>query len=528
MLPMDEADTRDELPASIHFVMIAVVSGMYLAAVDGTIVNTALPTIVGDLGNLSQAPWIVVGYLMTQTIFTPIIGKLSDIFGRRRTYQASIALFVVASLLAATSQSLIQLVAYRAIQGIGAGGLLSLPMAIVGDLLPPTERARYQGYIAATFAVAVATGPLFGGLIVDHVSWRWIFFVNLPIGLASMTAVQKLLRITRQPTRRSIDFAGAMALSAAVAPLIVALLWSGQRHGWGSTTTLGLFAVSAFFTTVFVLVEQRVEEPIMPPWLFADKVVRLALVGGFVIGIGMYAVNAYVPLFLQVVRGASSTTSGLLTVPNAVAITIASIVSGRMIQRFKNYRPYPLVGCTLLALSAYLLSTMGTGASRFDVALRLGIGGLGMGQLGPSMVLIVQNAVPYKDLGVATAGLSFLRSLGGVMGSAALGAIYSNRVETLIPRYVGADALATVPDVDALQGRPTVIRALDEPIRSQVIRAFSDSITTAVRWAVPTVLVGFVVFLFLPNIPLRSRFESPDEALIEGELQPLSVKALDG
>ena len=521
MPPTSDA-VSDELPERIHLVMVAVVSGMYLAAVDGTIVLTALPTIVGDLGSLSQAPWIVVGYLMTQTIATPIIGKLSDIFGRRRTYQASIALFVLASLLAATSQSLAQLVAFRALQGVGAGGLLSLPMAIVGDLLPPTERARYQGYIAATFAVAVATGPLFGGLIVDHFSWRWIFFVNLPIGSLSMFAVQKLLHIPRVPMRRSIDFVGALALSAAVAPLIVALLWSGQRYGWTSTTTEGLIVVSLVFTVVFILVEQHVAEPIMPLWLFTDKVVRLACVGGFIIGIGMYAVNAYVPLFLQVVRGASSTSSGLLTVPNAIAITIASIVSGRLIKRFGNYRPYPLIGSALLALSAYLLSTMGTGASRFDVALRLAIGGFGMGQLGPSMVLIVQNAVPHKDLGVATAGLSFLRSLGGVMGSAALGAIYSNRVETLIPRYVGPDAIAAVPDVDALQGRPKVIRALDEPIRSQVINAFSDSITTAVRWAIPTVLVGFVVFLFLPNVPLRSRFETAPAAKPAVEVEPLS------
>ena len=514
MLTTNEADS-DQIPEHIHLVMLAVVSGMYLAAVDGTIVNTALPTIVGDLGSLSQAPWIVVGYLMTQTIATPIIGKLSDIYGRRRTYQASIALFVFASLLAATSQSLAQLVAFRALQGVGAGGLLSLPMAIVGDLLPPTERARYQGYMAATFAVAVATGPLFGGLIVDHFSWRWIFFVNLPIGSMSMIAVQKLLHITRVPTRRSIDFAGAMTLSAAVAPLIVALLWSGQRYGWGSPTTDGLFLVSFAFTVVFVLVEQRVAEPIIPPWLFADRVVRLALMGGFILGIGMYAVNAYVPLFLQVVRGASSTTSGLLTVPNAIAITIASIVSGRLIQRFGNYRPYPLMGCALLGLSAYLLSTMGTGTSRFDVALRLAIGGFGMGQLGPSMVLVVQNAVSYKDLGVATASLSFLRSLGGVMGSAALGAIYSSRVDTLIPRYVGAAELANVPDVNALQGRPKVIRALDEPVRSQVIHAFSDSITTAVRWAIPSIMVGFVVFMFLPNVPLRSRFEPAPAALPE-------------
>lgn len=496
-----------KIPARIHLVMIAVCSGMYLASVDGTIVNTAMPTIVGDLGNLSQAPWIVVGYLVTQTIATPIIGKLSDIFGRRQTYQAAIAIFVLASLLAGVSQSLWQLVVFRALQGIGAGGLLSLPMAIVGDLLPPSERARYQGYIAATFAVAVATGPLLGGVIVDNASWRWIFLVNLPIGVVCMVAVQVMLHIPRTEVRRSIDYLGAVTLSLAVAPLVVALLHAGQAYGWGDRVTVALLALAAAFSALFVFVEARVAEPLMPLWLFKGKVVRLACIGGFITGIGMYAVNAYVPLFLQVVRGASSTASGLLTVPNAIAITIASIVSGRLTKRFGSYRPYPIFGTVLLGLSALWLSLLDTSASRFDVAAALTLGGFGMGQLGPSMVLAVQNAVPYKDLGVGTAGLAFLRSLGGVIGSAVLGAVYSNRVETLIPRYVGDDAMRRLPDVDQLQGQPRVIRALDEPVRSQVIRAFADSITTAVRWSVPAIAIGLFVFLFLPNVALRSKNE---------------------
>jgi EmrB/QacA subfamily drug resistance transporter len=487
--------------------MIAVMTGMFLAAIDGTIVNTALPTIVGDLGSLSQAPWITVGYLLTQTIATPIVGKLSDLFGRKQTYQVSILLFLVASVLAAGSQNMLQLVGFRALQGVGAGGLLSLPMAIVGDLLPPAERARYQGYIAATFALAALAGPLAGGFFADHLNWRWVFFINLPLGALSMIAVQRFLHIPRVATRRAIDFLGAITLSFATTPLVLALLWSGEKYGWSSGPTVGLFTMAVVGTAVFIRVELRAAEPILPMTLFSEPVVRTTMIGGFVVGIGIYAVNSYVPLFLQVVHGTSATASGLWTSPTMVAITIASVVSGRLIARYRNCKPYPIIGVAFLTVGAILLATMDVHTSTVGVAARVTITGIGMGQIGPSLTIIVQNAVAYRDLGVATAGLSFLRSLGGVIGSTVIGAVYANRVDVLIPRYVGAAGMASIPDTSALQGRPEVIRALPEPVRSEVIHAFADAITIAVRFAVPSLLVALVVFCFIPKVPLRDTFD---------------------
>ncbi len=502
-------------PRQIHVVMIAVMTGMFLAAIDGTIVSTAMPTIVGELGDQSQAPWIAVGYLLTQCIATPIVGKISDLFGRKQTFQATIVVFLAASVLAAAAQNMPQLVAFRALQGIGAGGLLSLPMAIVGDILPPAERAKYQGYIAASFAFATLLGPLAGGFFVDHLSWRWVFFINLPIGLASMWLVQVKLHIARTPTRRSIDYAGAVVLSAAISPVVLALLWAGEAKGWASPITIGLFAFGAAATVLFVRIEQRADEPILPMSLFSNRVVRTSLIGGFAMGMGMYGVMAWTTLFLQVVSRTSATVSGLLTAPNAFAITLASIVSGRLIAKTRVYKPFPVIGTGILVIGAVLLATMNENTSKWDVCARLAICGLGMGQMGPSLTIIVQNAVEYRELGVATAGLSFIRTLGGVVGSAVIGAVFQNRLNTLIPRYVGAEGLASVPNVDALKGKPSVIHALPEPVQGEVVRAFADSITTAIMVAVPVLVITIVVFALIPNIPLRDRFDASHAAAVE-------------
>jgi EmrB/QacA subfamily drug resistance transporter len=490
-------------PREIHILMIAVMTGMFLAAIDGTIVITALPSMVGDLGNLSQAPWVTVGFLLTQTIATPIIGKLSDIYGRKVTFQATIVVFLIASVFCALSQTMGQLVILRGIQGIGAGGLLSLPMAIVGDILPPAERARYQGYIAGTFALAALLGPLAGGFFVDFLSWRWVFFVNLPIGAVAMVVVQRRLHINRARTNRSIDYAGAAMLTIATTPLVVALLYAGEKYGWTSTTTLALFAIAAVGTVVFVFVELRADEPILPMQLFSNRIVATTMIGGFVSGIGLYGVTSFVSLFLQVVNGVSATVAGLLTSPNMIAVTLASIISGRVIARTGNYKPYPAAGVLILALGAVLLATMDSGTSSAGVAARLFVTGFGMGQIGPSLTIIVQNAVDYSILGVATAGLSFVRSLGGAIGTAVIGAFYASRLNDLIPRYVGADAASTLPDPSALRGRPSVIHELPQPTQSHVIDAFADSITHAIWVAVPVLLVAFVIFCMIPRIPLR-------------------------
>jgi EmrB/QacA subfamily drug resistance transporter len=495
-------------PRQIHVVMTAVMTGMFLAAIDGTIVSTAMPTIVGELGNQSQAPWIHVAYLLTQCIATPIIGKLSDLFGRKQTFQATIVVFLAASVLAALAQDMPQLVAFRALQGIGAGGLLSLPMAIVGDILPPAERARYQGYIAASFAFATLLGPLAGGFFVDHLNWRWAFLINLPVGMLSMWLVHLRLHISRAPTRRSIDFLGAFVLSVAVSPVVLALLWSGEEHGWGSGATLGLLALGAAATVAFVFVERRAAEPILPMSLLSNKIIRTSLIGGLVIGVGMYGVSSWTVLFLQVVSRTSATASGLLTAPNAFAITAASVVSGRIIAKTRVYKPFPVIGTAILILGAVALATMNEHTGKWDVCIRLMIAGFGMGQIGPSMTIIVQNAVNYRELGVATAGFSFVRTLGGVVGSAAIGAVFQNRLNTYIPRYVGEEGMAALPDPDALRGKPSVIHALPQPVQDQVVRAFADAITVSIRVAIPVLVIAVVVFALIPNIPLRDRFDT--------------------
>ncbi|CAB4835915.1 unannotated protein [freshwater metagenome] len=335
-----------------------------------------------------------------------------------------------------------------------------------------------------------------------------MFFINLPIGLMSMVLVQKKLHISRTPTRRSIDFAGAFALSAAISPVVLALLWSGETHGWDSSQTLGLFALGALATLVFVRIELRATEPILPMSMFSDRVLRTSLIGGFVIGIAMYSVASWTTLFLQVVANTSATVSGLLTAPNAFGLTVASIVSGRLIAKHRIYKPFPIIGVAILGVGAVLLGTMNENTGKWDVCLRLAVAGLGMGQIGPSLTIIVQNAVDYKDLGVATAGLSFIRTLGGVFGSAVIGAVFQNRLNVLIPRYVGAEAMATLPDPQSLRGKPSVIHALPEPIQGQVIRAFADAISISVRCAIPVLIVALIVFAMIPKIPLRDTFDS--------------------
>lgn len=488
--------------AHLHLVMVAVMTGLFVGAMDGTIVSTALPTIVGDLGGLSQAPWVGVAFLLAQTVATPIIGRISDIYGRKKTYEVNIVMFLLSSVLCALAQNMTQLVGFRALQGLSAAGLLALPLAIVGDLLPPQERARYQGYTAGTFALAALLGPLVGGFVVDVAPWQCIFLVNLPIGVLSSIAVHRYLVIERPLQRAPIDVVGAFLLTVATCPLIIALLWAGHQWGWTAAGTLAMFATSAVATVAFVVCESRVSGPILSLDLFTDPVVRSTMIGGFVLGIVVYAVNSYTPLFLQVARGASATASGIATVPTMIGVTAASIVSGRLIARSGRYKPFPIVGALLLGVGTVLLATMNKDTSVLDCAARSAVVGLGMGQIGPSLTLIVQNAVPYERLGVATSGLSFIRTLGGVLGSTAIGAVYGNRVEALIPRYVGPEAMATV-DVGALQGRPSVIRSLPEPVRSEVIQAFVDAITIALRCAVPVALIAAILFCFIPAIPLR-------------------------
>lgn len=495
----ERAGARATQGRDIHILMFAVMTGMFLSALDATIVYASLAEIVGDLGDLTQAPWIGVAYLLTQTISTPIIGKLSDIYGRKLVFQTNILVFVASSMLAGFSQSMLQLVIFRANQGLGAGGLQSLPMAIVGDVLPPAERAKYQGYISGTFTLAALCGPLVGGLFTDHISWRFVFFINLPVGLISFVMVQRYLHLERQPTKRAIDYAGALAIIGMSTPLVLSLLWSGTRYGWTAAPTVTMWIVSAVMAVAFVLIEQHAEEPILPMSLFTNRVVRTTMIGGFILGIAMYSMNSFISIFLQVVRGRTATEAGLLMLPQMFGVTFASIVSGRLIAKTGNYRPYPIMGAALMLAAAVLLGTIDVGTTTLGISLRLLLLGIGMGQIGPSLTIIVQNAVEYRDLGVATAGLSFVRVLGGTIGSATIGAVYATRVDTLIPRYVGGEA----PNSQALRSAPSQIRQLPQPTLGQVQRAFADAVAMSVRVSIPVILITLAVFSLIPRVPLR-------------------------
>jgi EmrB/QacA subfamily drug resistance transporter len=498
----------------IHIVMLAMMSGLFLAALDANIVSVAMPTISGDLGGVDKITWIITAYLLTQTIATPIIGKLSDLYGRKPTFQVTIVIFLVASAVCGAAWNLPALIAFRALQGIGAGGLLALPMAIVGDIVPPAQRGRYQGYISATFALSALLGPLVGGFIVDQLDWRWVFYVNLPIGLLSMVLVQRYLVIPHRASRREIDYLGAGLLAAAVSPLLLALTWGGDEHAWGSATILGLIAFTAVALACFIAWEVRVPEPMLPLRLFRSPIVSVTCVGAFISGVGIYGGTLFVPLFLQVVRDVSATRSGLSMAPMMLAVLTASITSGRLIARTGRYKIFPLSGVFLLTIGCILLATMDVHTSYLGVALRMVVLGAGMGQIGPSLMIIIQNAVDHRDLGVATGAFNFIRTLGGAIATAVLGAVFAARLDVLIPRYVDADALSQLPDTSSLRGTPSQIQAIEDPaVHDGVVRAFADAVRSTYLVAIPVCIVAFCIFAFVREVPLRQSMTDDQDAI---------------
>src|SRR5205814_4733192 len=323
---------------ALRTVFAALMLGMFLAALDQTMVSTALPTIVGQLGGLSHLSWVVTSYLLASTVSTPIYGKLGDMFGRKPVFLAAIVIFLAGSMLAGLSQSMIQLISFRALQGAGAGGLMVGAQAIIGDIVPPRERGRYMGFIGSVFAVASVAGPLLGGFFVDSVSWRWVFYVNLPVGIAALFVVATRLHLPRHTVRKPVDWLGFAMLTAAVACLILMTSWGGSQYPWGSATIIGLGAGAVVLATAFLLWERRAPDPLIPPRLFSSRVFDVANATGFIVGLAMFGALTFLPLYLQVVRGASPTTSGLLLVPLMGGLLTASILSGRWISNHGRYR----------------------------------------------------------------------------------------------------------------------------------------------------------------------------------------------
>jgi EmrB/QacA subfamily drug resistance transporter len=423
---MAESTAGRSAAVNIRIPFAALILAMLPAVLDQTILATGLPTIAADLGRLTDVSWVVTAYVVAATASTPLWGKLADRHGHKRLLQAALLTFLAGSAACGAAGDVTQLIVTRAIQGLGAGGLMTLAMVAVGDLVAPRERGRYQGYIAAAFAVATVVGPLAGGLIVDHASWRWVFYVNLPIGLAALVGLGAALPAGEpEPSDRPLDLAGAALLAAATATLLLTCLWGGDRYAWDSAPILGLIAATLTAAGGLVVRERRVADPIVPIRLLASRPVAVASAALFLGTAALFAVTVFVPLFLQVATGATPTGAGLLMVPMMLGITASTTVSGRAIARTGRYKRFPVAGLGVMAAALALMAAVAGERSQVAVAVALALFGLGFGLVSQVLVVAVQNAVERSQLGIATATTSFFRALGGAVGAAVLGAVFA-------------------------------------------------------------------------------------------------------
>ena len=472
-------------------VFIGLMAGMSLASLDGTAVNTAIATMVADLGGLSSYAWIGTAYLLTSTVSNALFGKLSDLYGRRVMFQASIVAFIIGSIGCAVAQSMSMLVISRGVQGIGGGGLMSMAFVIIGDTVPPRERGRYVGMITSVFAVGSVVGPLVGGFFTEQLSWRWIFIVNIPIGIIALIITSAALKIPFQRRDRSVDYLGAALLTSAVTCLILLLSWSSEEYGWTSSLSVALGAAAALLGIAFVYWEQRAEEPVMPLHLFKIDVIRVTVPLVAFAGTIIYGANAFIPLFLQAVTGVSPTKSGLLLVPIMAGVTTASIGTGRLTTRSGKYRHWPILGASSLTIGMILLSAMSdSGAGMASALIGMVFVGLGIGSIMPTCTLATQNAVDWQDLGVASAAITFFRTLGGVVGLATFGAILNSRITGKVDKTLlrAPRKIKTIPNV---------------ALRNQVLDVLGNGITFVYKVAIPVAILVIIIAVRLPDRPLR-------------------------
>ena len=503
----DASGSRDAAQATparaLLPVFAALMLGMFLAALDQTIVSTALPTIVGDLAGLNHLSWVVTSYLLASTASTPLYGKLGDMYGRKPVFQAAIVIFLTGSVLAGLSRSMGELVAFRALQGIGAGGLMVGAQAIIGDLVSPRERGRYMGLIGAVFGVASVAGPLLGGFFVDNLSWRWVFYVNLPIGAVALVVCAFKLHLAPRREHRRIDYLGALLLTAGVSALILLTTWGGNEYAWGSATIVGLAVAGLLLLALFVARERRAAEPVMPLALFGSGVFRVASAMAFVIGLAMFGAIVFIPLFLQLVYGASPTSSGLQMLPLIVGLLVATISSGRVISRVGRYKVFPIAGTAILTLGMFLLSLLDVSTSRALASVFMLVVGVGIGLVMQVLVLVVQNDAAPEDMGVATSTATFFRSVGGSFGVAIFGAIFASRLAGEL-KHLPAAAAANLHASGGVHLNPAQAKRLPPAIHDQFLHAFAHALNGVFLWGVAFTAVAFALSWFLEEVPLRT------------------------
>ncbi|MHC5908656.1 MDR family MFS transporter [Streptomyces sp. S6] len=502
---------REHVGANVTVSIGALLLGMLLAALDQTIVSTALPTIVSDLGGLEHLSWVVTAYLLASTAATPLWGKLGDQYGRKRLFQTAIVLFLIGSALCGTAQNMPQLIAFRALQGLGGGGLMVLSMAIVGDLVPPRERGRYQGLFGAVFGATSVLGPLLGGVFTEHLSWRWVFYVNLPVGAVALAVIAAVLHIPRRTTPHTIDYLGTFLIASVATCLVLVASLGGTTWAWGSVQVIGLLVLGVGLAAAFVAVERRAAEPVLPLKLFRVRTFTLSAVISFVVGFAMFGAMTYLPTFLQVVQGVSPTMSGVHMLPMVAGLLLSSTLSGQIVSRTGRWKVFPVAGTAVTTVGLLLLHRLDENSPTGEMSAYFFVFGLGLGLVMQVLVLIVQNAVSYEDLGVATSGATFFRSIGASFGVAVFGTIFASRLSgELASAFRGVGGLPAGFSADALKSDPRGIAQLPPALRPPAVHAYATSITDVFLYAAPVAVLGFVLAWFLKEDRLRGSVTAPD------------------
>lgn len=508
--PSPPAPGEGQSHRSVLVAIGALLLGMLLAALDQTIVSTALPTIVSELGGLDHLSWVVTAYLLAATAATPLWGKLGDQYGRKKLFQTAIVIFLIGSALCGVAQNMPQLIGFRALQGLGGGGLMVLSMAIVGDLVTPRERGKYQGLFGAVFGVTSVLGPLLGGFFTEHLSWRWVFYINLPIGVVALVVIAAVLHIPVRREKHTIDYLGTFLIASVATALVLVASLGGTTWAWSSPQIIGLAVLAVVLLVAFIAVERRAVEPVLPLKLFRMRTFALVAVISFVIGFAMFGAMTYLPTFLQVVHDITPTMSGVHMLPMVFGLLITSTGSGQIVSRTGRWKAFPILGTAITAVGLLLLHQLDENSSTWLMSAYFFVFGAGLGLVMQVLVLVAQNSVSYQDLGVATSGVTFFRSIGSAFGVAIFGTIFANRLTGQLTDALAGQSLPPGVDAGRLAADPRAIGQLPVDLRPGVLGAYSTSITDVFLYAVPVVLLAFVLAWFLREDKLRGSVTAPD------------------